>query len=86
MTRESLAHVLAGCSSLAQTECKDRHNAALKVLFFDMLRDLKRNNSVPPWYSRVEPKPFYESEDAQEYWEVPVYAEHTFVRVNRMGL
>ena len=23
-----------------------------------MLRDLKLANSVPPWYSRLEPKPF----------------------------
>ena len=27
----------------------DRHNAALKVLFFEMLRDLKLADSVPPW-------------------------------------
>ena len=52
----------------------DRHNAALKVLFFEMLRDLKLADFVPPWYSRVEPKPMYESIDAQAFWDVPVYA------------
>ena len=62
----------------------DRHNAALKVLFFEMLRDLKLADSVPPWYSRVEPKPIYESTDAQAFLDVPVYAEHTFVRANRV--
>ena len=31
---ESIAHVLAGCSSLAQTKYLYRHNAALKILFF----------------------------------------------------
>ena len=31
---ECIAHVLAGCSSLAQTKYLERHNAALKVLFF----------------------------------------------------
>ena len=81
---ESLAHVLAGCSSLAQTKYTDRHNAALKVLFFEMLRDIKLAHSVPPWYSRVEPKPMYESTDAQAFWDVPVCAEHTFVRANRV--
>ena len=55
----------------------DRHNAALKVLFFEMLKDLKLADSVWPWYSWVEPKPFYELEDAQAYWDVPVYAEYT---------
>ena len=38
---ESLANVLARCSSLTQTKYMERHNAALKVLFFAMLRDLK---------------------------------------------
>ena len=71
--------MLAGCSSLAQTKYMDRHNATLKVLFLEMLRDLKLADSVPPWYSRVEPKPIYESTG-----HVPVYAEHTFVRANRV--
>ena len=30
---ESVAHVLAGCSSLAQTKYLYTHNAALKILF-----------------------------------------------------
>ena len=34
----------------------------------------KLADSVPPWYSRVEPKRLYESENAQAYWDVPVYA------------
>ena len=81
---ESLAYVLAGCSSLAQTKYMDRHNAALKVPFFEMLRDLKFADAVPPWYSQVEPKPMNESTDAQAFWDVPVYAEHTFVRANKV--
>ena len=40
---ETLAHVLAGCSALAQSKYLERHNAALKVLFFEMTRDLKAN-------------------------------------------
>ena len=82
---ESLAHVLAGCSSLAQIKYMDRYIAALKVLFFEMLRDLKLANSFPPWYSRVEPKPMYESTDAQVFWDVPVYAEHTSFCLSQQG-
>ena len=74
---ESLANVLGRFSSLTQTKYMERHNAALKVPFFAMLRDLKLADSVPPWYSQVEPKALYESEDAEAYWDVPVYAEHT---------
>ena len=81
---ECIAHVLAGCPSLAQTKYMNRHNAALKVLFFEILRDLDLNETVSPWFSRIEPKPLYESTQAQAFWDVPVYAEHTTVRANRV--
>uniref|UniRef100_A0A6P8IWG3 Uncharacterized protein LOC116305588 n=1 Tax=Actinia tenebrosa TaxID=6105 RepID=A0A6P8IWG3_ACTTE len=81
---ECLAHVLAGCPSLAQSKYLDRHNAALKVFFFEMLRDLKLADSTPPWFSDVKPKPLYKSTDAEAYWDVPVYADHMYVRSNRV--
>ena len=58
------------------------------MLFFitEMLRDLKLADSVPPGYSQVEPKPLYKSEDAQAYWDVPLYAEHTFIRAKRVDM
>ena len=58
---ESVAHVLSGCSALAQNKYLARHNAALKILFFEILRDLGLLEEVSPWYSPVEPKPTYES-------------------------
>ena len=61
---ETLAHVLAGCSALAQSKYLERHNAALKVLFFEMTKDLRLIDSVPPWYSCAVPKPVYESSEA----------------------
>ena len=36
--QESVAHVVSGCSALAQTLYLTRHNAALKILFFEMLK------------------------------------------------
>ena len=67
---ECIAHVLAGCLSLVQTKYLERHNAALKVLFFEILRDLDLNETVPPWFSSIEPKPMYESTHAQAFWDV----------------
>ena len=61
---ETLAHVLAGCSALAQSKYLERHNAAVKFLFFEMTRDLRLIDSVPPWYSCAVPKPVYESSEA----------------------
>ena len=80
---EMLAHVLTGCSALAQSKYQERHNTALKVLFFEMARDVRLIDSVPPWYSCVVPKPVYESSEVLAFWDVPVYAEHTIVKANR---
>ena len=60
--QESVAHVLAGCSALAQTAYLTRHNAAFKILFFELLRDHGLVETVPPWYSPTQPKPIYEWE------------------------
>lgn len=45
---ETLAHVLSGCSTLAQSKCLERENADLKVFFFEMARELGLIDSVPP--------------------------------------
>ena len=69
---------------MAQSKYLERHNAALKVLVFEMTRDLRLIDSVPPWYSCAVPKPVYESSEALTFWDVPVYAEHTIVKANRV--
>ena len=83
---ESLAHVLAGCSVLAQTKYLSIHNAALKIPFFEMLNDMELIESTPPWYSPVQPKPVYQNDRAEAYWDVPVYAESTVVKSNRVNV
>ena len=61
---ESVAYVLAGCTALAQNKYVTRHNAALKILFFEVLQDLGLVDSVPPWYSHLKPKPVWEANNA----------------------
>ena len=78
--------MLVGCLALAQSKYLARHNAALKVFFFEMLRDLQLCEGVPPWYSPVAPKPLYESPDAQAFWDIPMFAEHNHVRSNRVDV
>ena len=82
---ESMAHVIASsrCSALAQSKHLERYNAALKLLYFELVRDLKLVDEVPPWYSKTQPKPLYESQDVQAFWDIPVFAEHE-VRANRV--
>ena len=83
-TAESIPHVLASCSALAQNKYLARHNAALKVLFWEMLRELQLSDTVPPWYSPAVPKPIYESPEAQAYWDIPVFAVSEHVKQNRV--
>ena len=43
-----VAHVLPGCSALGQTKYLYRHNAAINILYFELLRNHKLVESVSP--------------------------------------
>ena len=83
-TAGSVQHILVGCSALAQTNYLERHNNALKILFFEVLRSLDLIDTKEPWYSRINPKPMYEDERATSYWDVLLYAESNLVTANRI--
>ena len=75
---EMPAHGLAWCGALAQTKYMTRHNAALKVIFYVLLKYLV--TSVPPWHSQNMPKPLNENEKGKALWDVALYAEYVEVR------
>ena len=77
-------HILSGCSALAQTKYLQRHNNAFKILFFEVLRSLDLITKVEPWFSEVTPKPLYENEHATAFWDVPLFADTTQVKANRI--
>ncbi|XP_044162766.1 uncharacterized protein LOC122947496 [Acropora millepora] len=81
---ESMAHMLSACPALAQTKYLARHDAVLKVLFFDIIEDLGLIEASPPWYSPTKPQPVYEGAYAQAYWDVPVFGEYQDLRANRI--
>ena len=70
---EGLAHILSACPALAQTKYLSRHDAVLKVLFFEIIFDLGLIDTVPPWYSPLKPQSVSETAEVQAYWDVPVY-------------
>ena len=80
---ESVPHVLAGCGTLAHTKYLARHNAALKILLFEMLKDLEIILEVPPWYLQTKTKPLFDNGSAQALWDVPFYADSIEVKANR---
>ena len=64
-----------------------RHDAVLKVLFFEILFDRGLIDTVPPWCSLIKPQPVYETagvQGVQAYWDVPVYEEFQDKRANRV--
>ena len=79
-----MLHILSGCSELAQTKYRHRHNNAFKILFFEVLRSLDLISIVEPWFSQVTPKPLYENEHATAFWDVPLFADTTQVNANRI--
>ena len=60
------------------------HNAVLKVIFFELLREADLVDMVPPLYSPAKSKALYENEKAKAYWDIPLYVESTGVRCNRI--
>ncbi|PFX12487.1 hypothetical protein AWC38_SpisGene23551 [Stylophora pistillata] len=82
--RGNKLHILSGCSALAQSKYLSRHDAALKVLFYELLYDERFIDEIPPWDSPDKLKPVYESENAKAYWDVPLYADQQEVRCNRV--
>ena len=81
---ESVPHILAGCGALAQSLYLARHNNALKILFFQVIRALDLVTPEIPWFSKTQPKPMYENERAIGYWDIPLYADNTHVKANRI--
>ena len=79
-----MPYVSVGCGTLAQTKYLARHNTPLKILFIGMLKDLELISEAPPWYSKIQPKPSYENGSVQASWDVPVYADSTEVRANKI--
>jgi len=61
-TAENVPCVLSGCGALAQSKYKARHDAALKVLFFNLLCDMGLIESAPSWCSPETPNPEYKND------------------------
>jgi len=49
-----------------------------------MLKGYRQVDTIPPWYSPVQPKPEYQDDKVTAYWDAPVFAEHLQVRANRV--
>ena len=50
-----------------------------------MLRSLDLITATAPWYSQPQPKSMYENDRVVAYWDVPLFADTTHVKANRIG-
>ena len=85
--QENVAHVLVGCSAIAQIKYRERHNSVLRILFFEIL---SKYNLLPSeeyvCYKQISPKPVYENEELKALWDVPLFAEQVEVQANRIDV
>ena len=50
-----------------------------------LLRSLDLITKVEPWFSQVTPNPLYENEHETAFWDVPLFADTTQVKANRIN-
>ncbi|XP_066027987.1 uncharacterized protein [Pocillopora verrucosa] len=72
-----------GCRNI-DTRIKQRPTRTDVKNIFDLLCDMGLIESAPSWCSPETPKPEYKNDRASAFWDVPVYAEKTEVRANRI--
>ena len=64
--------------------CRFRYNAALKILFFEILKDLGLISEVPPWYSKTQPNRRMRMGVRKHYEMYRFTADSIEVRTNRI--
>ena len=45
---------------------------------------LDQVTSEVPWFSKIQRKPMYENERTIAYWDIPLYADNTHLKANRI--
>ena len=71
---ESLSHLLSHCEKFLKTLYKRRHDKVLQHILFNFLLKRKMLEKCPPWYSKIEIKTHYESEEVEVFWDIPEYS------------
>lgn len=87
ITTVECVNVLAECGAIMQSKYEERHNNVLRILFFKILTNYEL---VPredrAWYKPIKPKPVFEDEQVRALWDIPLFAEKTEARANRIDV
>ena len=66
---ETIAHLVDGCSALAGTMYKERHNNMLRGVYYYLLYTLGFADEWYPWYDTSHVEPIKENSDCILYWD-----------------
>ena len=61
--------VLSNCDIFVNTAYKRRHDRILQYIIFKFLGKHRLIESIPPWYTKVIVKPYYENDDIVVLWD-----------------
>ena len=72
--QEAVSHVLCGCSHIAQSLYKTRHDKMLRSVYHAFLEKYGFDESdyrPSPWYVQSHPQPSKENNQAKILWDIP---------------
>ena len=74
---ETTSHILSGCSKVAQSLYKARHDRMLRPIYQHLLQksNFQECNNEKPWYMQSIPKAVVENENAKILWDTPFQLE-----------
>ena len=73
--QETVPHIMCGCSSIAQSTYKSRHDKMLRPLYHFTLNKygFEESEVNKPWYQQSLPQPAMENQKAKIYWDIHHY-------------
>ena len=71
---ESVSHIVAECSKLAQTEYKARHDNVARIIHLELCQNRKLIDEKK-WYNH-KPESVYEDEKVKILWDFNIYTDH----------
>ena len=71
--QETVSHVLCGCSHIAQSLYKTRHDKMLRPVYHALLEKYGFDESdySSPWHMQSHPQPSKENKEAKILWDIP---------------
>ena len=70
--RETVKHILSGCDTLAQRAYTNRHNAALRIVYWWLAYKYGFQEKIRSWTSRKKIAPTIENDKAIIWWDTTI--------------